>query len=118
MARDAETGERITDHPITNWSRAKEKLDKITGVENWRLHDIRRTVVTGMNEKLRIEPHVVEAVVNHVSGAAKAGVAGVYNRAQYLEQRKAALQAWANHLMALVGDAPEDNVVDLRGKTK
>ena len=115
LARDAETGERITDHPITNWSRAKERIDEAAGIENWRLHDIRRTVVTGMNEKLRIEPHVVEAVVNHISGAAKAGVAGVYNKAQYFEQRTAALQAWAHHVLTLVGEASEDNVVHLPG---
>ena len=48
---------------------------------DWRLHDLRRTVVTGMNDDLGIWPHVVEAVVNHVTGAAKRGVAGVYNRA-------------------------------------
>jgi integrase len=114
LARDPKTGERITDRPISNWGGAKAKLDKIAGVENWRLHDLRRTLVTGMNEKLKIEPHVIEAVVNHVSGAAKAGVAGVYNRAQYLEQRKAALESWANHIMGLVGDAPDSNVIDLR----
>ncbi len=114
LARDAKTGERITDHPITNWSRAKERIDEAAGIENWRLHDIRRTVVTGMNEKLRIEPHVVEAVVNHVSGAAKAGIAGVYNKAQYLEQRKAALESWAKYVTGLAGEPSEDNVVDLR----
>jgi hypothetical protein len=68
-----------------------------------------------MNEKLNIEPHVVEAVVNHVSGAAKAGVAGVYNRATYLPQRTAALESWAKYVLGLVGGAPESNVVDLRG---
>ena len=63
----------------------------------WTLHDLRRTVVTGMND-LGIAPHVVEAVVNHVSGRAKAGVAGVYNRAVYALEKRAALQAWADHL--------------------
>ena len=114
-AVDPETGKRTTDSPIINWARPKEKLDQISGVTGWRLHDIRRTVVTGMNEKLRIEPHVVESVVGHVSGAAKRGVAGTYNRAQYLEQRTAALEAWGRYLLALVGEASEDNVIDLRG---
>ena len=59
---------------------------------------LRRTMVTVMNEKLGIAPHVVEAVVNHLSGAAKAGVAGVYNRALYLSERRRALQAWAQHV--------------------
>ncbi len=51
-------------------------------------------MVTMMNEQLGIAPHVVEAVVNHVTGSAKAGVAGVYNRALYLEDRRGALQRW------------------------
>ena len=68
----------------------------------WTLHDLRRTVVTGMNE-LGIAPHVVEAVVNHVSGRAKAGVAGVYNRAVYGREKRAALQAWADHLDEVLG---------------
>ncbi len=100
--------------PVSGWGRAKERLDKIAGVENWRLHDLRRTLVTGMNEALNIEPHVVEAVVNHQSGGAKAGVAGVYNRAQYLKQRKAALESWARHIKGIVDGAAESNVVVLR----
>ena len=51
-------------------------------------------MVTIMNEHLQVPPHVVEAVVNHVSGDAKRGVAGVYNRALYLEERRAALIRW------------------------
>lgn len=63
----------------------------------WRLHDLRRTVVTGLNS-MGIKPHIVEALVNHVSGAAKAGVAGVYNHAEYLPERRAALEMWARHI--------------------
>ena len=60
--------------------------------------NMRRTMVTVMNEELGVPPHVVEAVVNHMSGAAKAGVAGVYNRALYLEERKRALERWSKFL--------------------
>jgi hypothetical protein len=49
-----------------------------------------------MNERLGVQPHVVEAVVNHISGPAKRGVAGVYNRALYFEERQRALLAWAS----------------------
>ncbi len=66
----------------------------------WRLHDLRRTFSTWGNES-GIEPHVVEAVLNHVSGAAKAGVAGVYNRAQYRAQKLVALGAWEQHIRRL-----------------
>ena len=78
----------------------------------WTLHDLRRTVVTGMNE-LGIAPHVVEAVVNHVSGRAKAGVAGVYNRAVYALEKRTALQAWADHLDEVLG-LGERKVVPIR----
>jgi len=100
--------------PVSGWGRAKERLDKIAGVEGWTLHDLRRTLVTGMNEDLGIEPHVVEACLNHLSGGAKAGVAGVYNRAQYLPQRKVALESWAQHIAGIVGDTAQSNVVVLR----
>jgi hypothetical protein len=63
------------------------------------LHDLRRSMVTVMNERLAIAPHVVEAVVNHVSGPAKRGVAGVYNRAIYLDDRRRALEAWADFVV-------------------
>ena len=65
--------------------------------EPWVLHDLRRSAVTRMAE-LGIAPHVVEAVVNHVSGH-KAGVAGVYNKATYAAEKRAALQRWADHLL-------------------
>ena len=58
-------------------------------------------MVTVMNEKLHVPPHVVEAVINHISGLAKAGVAGVYNRALYLDDRTSALLSWASYLASL-----------------
>ena len=88
----------------SGWSRSKERLDHRCKVEDWCLHDARRTFVTHMNEQ-GVEPHVVEAVVNHVSGASKAGVAGVYNRAQYLPDRTRALQRWSRHVLRLVARA-------------
>ena len=79
-----------------------EKPEPEDALTRWTLHDLRRTVVTGMNE-MGIQPHVVEAVVNHVSGRAKAGVAGVYNRATYANEKRMALQAWADHLDEVLG---------------
>ena len=71
----------------------------------WDLHDLRRTMVTMMNERLRITPHVVEACVNHISGKAKAGVAGVYNKAVYLDERREALTAWAECIGTLASQS-------------
>jgi integrase len=66
----------------------------------WRLHDLRRTFSTGANES-GIEPHVVEAVLNHVSGVARRGVAGSYNKAVYRSQKLAALAAWEGHIRSV-----------------
>lgn len=85
---------------FSGWSRAKARLDDRSGLSGWILHDLRRTVVTGMNE-LGIPPHVVEAVVNHTSGH-RAGVAGIYNRATYASEKRSGLQAWADHIDEIV----------------
>jgi hypothetical protein len=66
----------------------------------WRLHDLRRSTATGM-ANLGIAPHIVEAVLNHVSGA-KASVAGTYNRAAYEPEKRIALELWAAHIEALI----------------
>ena len=79
----------------------------------WRIHDLRRTVATGLSEWLEIEPHVIESILNHISGF-KAGVAGNYNRALYLTQRTTALASWANMVDELLGKAAGGNVVPLR----
>jgi integrase len=95
---------------FSGWSKAKVALDGrvVTALQMrdakaklqpWRLHDIRRTVATGLAE-LGTLPHVVEAILNHVSGH-KAGVAGVYNRAIYAAEKRVALEMWARHLAQL-----------------
>jgi integrase len=90
--------------PFQGWSNAKKALDKrlqAAGMATpWRLHDLRRTLATGMAD-LGIQPHVVEAVLNHVSGH-KAGVAGIYNRSSYAAEKRAALAMWANHVAVQV----------------
>ncbi len=88
-----------TGKPFSGWSRSKQRLDGRANIPGWRLHDLRRTMVTGMNE-MGIQPHIVEAIVNHISGH-RAGVAGVYNRALYLDERRRALNAWALHVLEL-----------------
>jgi hypothetical protein len=67
---------------------------------DWRLHDLRRAMATGMGE-LGVQPHIIEAAINRRSGH-KAAVAGTYNRANYHAERKQALEKWAAHVMALV----------------
>jgi integrase len=97
--------------PFSAWSQAKCELDEhLPDMPAWRVHDIRRSVATGMAE-IGIQPHVIEACLNHVSGH-KAGVAGVYNRASYTPEVKTALLRWADHVRAIV-EGDECKVVPL-----
>jgi hypothetical protein len=66
---------------------------------------LRRTCATGMAD-IGIQPYIIEAVLNHVSGH-KAGVAGIYNRATYAEEKADALQRWADYVDRLVKPAAE-----------
>ena len=102
---------------LSGWSRAKRRLDTLIGdPPDWVLHDLRRSFATGASE-IGVAPHIVEAVLNHQSGF-RASVAGVYNKATYLPEKRVALQRWADHVGRVVGVAAEqDNVVPLRGVT-
>ena len=99
---------------FSGWSKSKSELDARSGIAKpWVHHDLRRTLATGMNE-LGIAPHVVEAVLNHISGA-RAGVAGVYNRAGYEGAIRHALATWEQHVMEIAeGRTTGDRVVPLR----
>jgi integrase len=97
-ARDQLFGQRS--HGYTNWAQPKPGLDKRAGVTApWTIHDIRRTVATGM-ANLGVQPHVVEQVLNHRSGS-KRGVAGVYNKSPYTNEVRNALAAWHDHLRTI-----------------
>jgi hypothetical protein len=78
------------------WSRAKAALDQRLVMAPWTLHDLRRTCATQLGE-LGVQPHHIEAILNHYSGH-RAGVAGVYQRAKYEPDMRAALQRWADWL--------------------
>jgi len=80
------------------------------GVDDWVLHDLRRTATTGM-ARLGIAPHVVDRVLNHTAGTIR-GVAATYNRFDYLAERKEALKAWGRFIEGLVRPA-SSNVVQL-----
>ena len=98
---------------VQAFGKVKSRLDeKLKFAKQWRWHDLRRTAVTGMAE-IGIAPHIIEAVVNHISGH-KGGIAGVYNKAEYTEKRRVALQDWANHVEAMVTGTKGDVVVPMR----
>jgi integrase len=81
--------------PISGFSKAKRRLDKISGVTNWTFHDIRRTFATHATECLDTSPAVIEKVLNHSSGAVT-GIARVYQRAEYRAQRRFLAERWAD----------------------
>ena len=93
------TGEKRFD----NVGRAKPRLDKLItpALPPWRLHDIRRTVATGM-QRLAVQLEVIETVLGHVSGS-RTGVVGIYQRHQFEDEAKAALSVWAEHVATITG---------------
>jgi integrase len=98
--------------PSGGWYGAKAALDRRIGLAKpWRLHDLRRTAATMMAE-LGVLPHIIEAILSHVSGH-KAGVAGIYNRAKYLPEMREALVKWANHVEAITSSAPKAHALVL-----
>jgi integrase len=84
---------------FNDWDSPKSALDRRLGIAPYRLHDLRRTCATQMAE-IGVQPHIIEAVLNHVSGH-KSGVAGVYNRAKYSGEMRDALQRWADWIEKL-----------------
>ena len=84
---------------------AGQKIESRARVPAWVIHDLRRTASTRMHEVLGIAPHIVEAVLNHVSGH-RAGVAGVYNRALYGAEKANALARYADHLASVIDGEP------------
>jgi integrase len=118
----------ISGTPFAGWSKAKVALDKaIMGrrakaaqsggkppapLTPWNVHDLRRTVATGL-QRLGVRLEVTEAVLNHISGS-RGGIAGVYQRHDWAAEKRAALDAWANHILSIVsGRFTGDNVMIL-----
>lgn len=113
--------------PISGYSKAKAKLDTLCArfaeewfpeflpqifQTEWRVHDLRRTAASGMAE-LGFQPHIVERVLNHVSGA-QGGLVGVYQRFEYADERKRALHGWASHVHQMItGSTGSGNVVPI-----
>ena len=100
--------------PFSGFSKSKKRLDGLSGVTNWRLHDIRRTVVSGMAQ-LGIQPHIADKILNHQSGTIS-GVAAVYQRHEFIDERKTALDAWSYHVQSLVCGSDHGNVVSIHDR--
>lgn len=110
-----------TGEAYTAYSKGKDKLDATVAADGgdplpaWRLHDLRRTLATGL-QRLGVRFEVTEAVLNHVGGS-RAGVAGVYQRHDWKQEKRDALDAWGRHVAAcLSGADDETNVVPLAAR--
>jgi integrase len=117
--------------PFAGWSKAKQALDKAiidarkavtaTGTNPaplipWNVHDLRRTVATGL-QRLGVRLEVTEAVLNHISGS-RGGIAGVYQRHDWAAEKRAALDSWVAHVLAVAKGGPGANkVVTLKHRT-
>jgi integrase len=98
--------------PFREFSRTKRQIDELSGVTGWRLHDLRRTCVSGM-ARLGIPPHVADKILNHQSGTIS-GVAAVYQRHDFLDERNDALERWGAHVAKIVFDASSDRQSTIR----
>jgi integrase len=96
----------------------KGKLDEhIAGagspLPHWTIHDLRRTFATGL-QRVGVRLEVTEAILNHVGGS-RAGVTGIYQRHDWATEKRAALGAWADHVLAVVsGKKAKSNVMPIR----
>ncbi len=109
--------------PINSWGNVKKKIDRAIidasespsdskGIENWRFHDLRRTVATGL-QRLGCRLEVIEAVLGHVSGS-RAGIVGVYQRHSFDEEKHATLSAWDDFMASLIAGEGTTNVIPLK----
>lgn len=92
---------------FTGYDKGKKKVDELIeenvgeALTPWRLHDLRRTLAT-VFQRLGVRFEVTEAVLNHVGGS-RAGVAGIYQRHDWREEKRQALADWNKHLLSIPG---------------
>jgi integrase len=98
--------------PFQEFSRTKSLLDQLSGVSGWRLHDLRRTCVSGM-ARLGVAPHVADKILNHQAGTIS-GVAAIYQRHEFHAERRRALDLWGAHIGQLLEEKSQDRRMDLK----
>jgi integrase len=96
----------LGERPLQAFSNAKRELDRLAGVTGWRLHDLRRTCVSGM-ARLEVAPHVADKILNHQAGTIS-GVAAVYQLHEFFAERRAALDLWGAHVGRLLGEVSHE----------
>ena len=89
--------DRIGDKPINGFSKVKRQMDKLSGVNGWRMHDVRRTVSTNLT-KLGVDRFILQKILNHT----ETGTTKIYDRYSYMNEKREALQRWADRLDEIV----------------
>jgi len=93
--------------PFNGWSKGKVALDKRANIAPWTLHDLRRTFTTDLAQ-MGVAPHIVERLINHVTGTIS-GVAAIYNRHAYMDEMRAAIDAWEKRLSVVLAQRKTDS---------
>ena len=88
---------------VSGFSKVKKRLDIMSGVSDWRYHDLRRSFATHSTERLGISPVIADKILNHATGQVR-GVAAIYQHGEYLKERRVALQEWGDFIEGLVAD--------------
>ncbi|MET3338640.1 MULTISPECIES: tyrosine-type recombinase/integrase [Bradyrhizobium] len=100
---------RRRETPFTGFSPCKAILDEGTGVTDWTLHDLRRTFATGL-ASLGVAPHVIERLLNHISGSLSP-IALRYNKAKYDAEMREALVTWEGHLESILAEGATNSLM-------
>lgn len=93
---------RVKGQPYNGWNKHKAELDRLSGVADWTLHDLRRTFATNL-AAINVPIHVTEKLLNHVSGTIS-GVAAIYNRHAYADEMRDAISQWEMRLQSLLAN--------------
>ena len=88
--------------PFNGWSKSKAALDNASAVPGWTLHDLRRTYASKL-AALGVPPHIIERLLNHMSGTIS-GVAAIYNRYQFMPEMRAAVAKYETHLTMILSE--------------
>src|SRR5262249_56213987 len=104
--------------PASGYSKAKRRIDALLhpNTPHWTLHDVRRSFASGA-ARIGIGLPVVEKILGHTGGSFR-GVVGIYQRFDFADAKRQALEAWARHIDALVSGKPASKVVRLREKQR
>jgi integrase len=101
--------------PVESFSRMKRQMDALAGVsEHWTWHDLRRTMTSGL-QRVGARLEVSEAILNHRSGSIS-GVAAVYHKHDFADEKREALERWADRVERLVEGRSDANVIDIQAR--